>query len=43
MTVIIKVNPIQIGPFQSSQKLGVGRAYKKADVGVRRMRLGKRF
>ena len=42
MTAITKVNPIQIGPFQGSQNLGVGRGYKEAYVGVREMRLGKR-
>ena len=41
MAVIIKANPIQIGPFQGFQKLRVERLYKKAYVGV--MRLGKRF
>ena len=43
MAVIIKVNPIQIWPFQGSQKLRVGRVYKKAYVGVKEMRLGKRI
>ena len=42
MTVIIKVNPIQTGPFQGSQKLRVGVWYKKAYVSVRQMRLGKK-
>ena len=41
MTVIIKVNPIHIGPFQYSQTLRIGRGYKKTYVGVREMRLGK--
>ena len=41
MTVIIKVNTIQIGPFQGSQKLRVGTGYKKVYVGVREIRLGK--
>ena len=41
MIAIIKVNTIQIGLFQGSQKLRVGRGYKKVYVGVREMRLGK--
>ena len=35
MRVIIKVNPFQTGPLQGSQKLRIGRAFKKANVGVR--------
>ena len=44
MTVIIvKANPIQIGQFQGSQKLRVGRElYRKAYVGAREMKLGNR-
>ena len=42
MAVIIKVNPIQIKPFQGSKKLRVERGYKKS-VDVRKMRLGKRL
>ena len=41
MTVIIKVNTIQIGPFQGSQKFRVARRLKKIYVGDREMRLGK--
>ena len=41
MTVITKFNPIQIGPFQISQKLRLGTWYKKAYLCARRMRLGK--
>ena len=41
MTVIIKFNTVQIGVFQCSQKLRVGRGYKKVYVGVREMTLGK--
>ena len=44
MTVIIKVNSIQKRPFQGSQKVRYGRrGTKKACVGVREMKLGKRF
>ena len=32
MTVIMKINSIQIGPFQGFQKLRVGSGYKKAYV-----------
>ena len=39
MRVIIKVNPLQIGPLQGSQKLRIGRGFKKANVGVREMKL----
>ena len=42
MTVTIKINPIQIGPFQGSQKLRVQRGYKEAYVDVREMRLEKK-
>ena len=42
MTVIMKVKPIQIGRFQSSQKLSVRMVYRKAYVGVREIRLEKR-
>ena len=40
MTVIIKVNLIQIGPFQDSKAQGTKKAYLL--IGVREMRLGKR-
>ena len=44
MTVIVKVNPVQIGPFQGSQKPGLGwRSTKKLYGGVREMKLGKRL
>ena len=43
MTVIIKVSTIQIGPFQDSQRLRVGREYKKVYISFREMRLEKRF
>ena len=39
MTVAIKVNPIQSGPFQGSQKLRVERGFKKDYVDVREMSL----
>ena len=39
MTIIIKINPIQIGNFQGFQKVRVGRGYKEAYVGVREMSL----
>ena len=42
MTVTIKVNPIQICPFQDSQKLRVEKVFKIAYVGVREMRLEKK-
>ena len=42
MTVIIKVNLVQIIPFQNSQRVRVRKGYKKAYVGVTEMRLGKR-
>ena len=42
MTVAIKVNPIQICPFQDSQKLRVEKGFKIAYVGVREMRLEKK-
>ena len=42
MRAIIKVNPIQIRPFQGSQRLWVKRGVQKTYVGVREMKLGKR-
>ena len=42
MTLITKVNLIQIGPFQGFQNLRVGSGYKECYVGFREMRLGKR-
>ena len=42
MTLIIKINPIQIGSFQGFQKLRVGSSYKECNIGFREMRLGKR-
>ena len=41
VTVIIKVNSIQIGPFEGSWKLRYGRGYKKFYVGVIEMSFGK--
>ena len=38
----MKVNPIQIGPSQGSQKLWVGKSYKETYVDIREMRLVKR-
>ena len=43
MTVAIKVNHIQIGPFQGSQKLRVETGFIKAYADVREMRLEKRL
>ena len=43
MTVALKVNPIQIGPFQGSQKLRVETGFIKAYADVREMRLEKRL
>ena len=51
ITVLVKANPIQIGPFHGSQKLMVGRRrtrslcwgdVQEAYVGTRGMKPGKR-
>ena len=40
--VIIKVNPIQIGTFQGTLKLRVGRRVQKRYVGVTEKKIRKR-